>query len=239
MQKNNFLLYFFFKKINFNCRNQSPLSFQSSFTFERKLFSSQNNKFSVWSISKNSKKFSTESLYYEHYKQVLCPDMLLKQKINSITELPKIDKIILTTTSKKLVNDKKNILPGLAALELISGQKLKWTLANKSIAAFKLRKNQLIGCKVTLRKKQMYSFLEKLVIILLPRVRDYNGFHINKIQNTQNYSIGLSNLLISPELENHFEYFEFFNGITISFVTINKNKYSGILLLSGFQFPIK
>jgi large subunit ribosomal protein L5 len=233
MQKNNFLFYFFFKKINFNCRNQSSflmdeysrINYQSSFVFGRKEFSSQNNK------------FSTESIYYEHYKRILCPDMLLKQKMNSITELPKIDKIILTTTSKKLVNDKKTILPGLAALELISGQKLKWTLANKSIAAFKLRKNQLIGCKVTLRKKQMYSFLEKLVIILLPRVRDYNGFH--KIQNIQNYSLGLSNLLISPELENHFEYFEFFNGITISFVTINKNKYSGTLLLSGFQFPIK
>jgi large subunit ribosomal protein L5 len=183
-------------------------------------------------------KFYTRSIYYEHYKQILCPDMILKQKIKNITELPQLNKIVVTTTSKKLISDKKNIILGLAALELICGQKLKWTLAKKAIASFKLKKNQLIGCKATLRKNQMYFFLEKLIIILLPRVRDYHGFFIHKIKNNQNYSIGLHNLLISPELENHFEYFEFFNGINMNFVTSKKNKYSEILLLSGFQFPI-
>ena len=95
-------------------------------------------------------------------------------------QLTSLNDITLTTTSKTIVNDKKAILPRLAALEILSGQKATWTKARKSIATFKLRKNMVVGCKVTLRKKVMFSFFEKLIIILLPRMRDYRGLMVKK-----------------------------------------------------------
>lgn len=206
-----------------------------------------------------------QNRYSKHYQQVFCLDILLKQNLKNITELPFMKKILVTTTSKKQIVDKKNILPELSALEFVCGQNLKYTLAHKSIAGFKLRKNQLIGCKLTLRGEAMYRFLEKLITILLPRVRNYNGFQKSFFEKTAtkathfkyslknnknhkadislkksgNYGVGIQNLLITPELENHFEYFEFNSGTTITFLNQTQNRKTDALLLSSFLFPIK
>ena len=162
---------------------------------------------------------SITNRFYTHYKETLCYDLLLKQNIGNQLEIFKLNKIILNTTSKVVVSDKKNILPGLVALELLSGQNQKITSAHKSISGFKLRENQVIGCKVTLRGETMFNFFEKLVTIILPRIRHFNAIDLNLFDGKGNLSLGLSPILIVPELESYFEYFECIRGINISLIT--------------------
>lgn len=198
---------------------------------------------------KNYNKFSYLNRYYMHYKKNVSADFIYKQNLKNLFEIPKIKKIILNVTYKTIINDKKHIIPGLLALELISGQKLKWTNAHKSIAGFKLRKNQIIGCKVSLQNTNMYSFLEKLITIILPRVRNFTGIGANKLNQGAHLSIGLPEILVFSELENYFEFFELLKGIDITIVTnVKKTKNSNIsffstspalVFLSAFQFPLK
>lgn len=198
---------------------------------------------------KNYKKFIYLNRYHMHYKNNVCPDLIYKQNLKNLFEIPKIKKIILNITYKTIINDKKHIIPGLFSLELISGQKLKWTVAHKSIASFKLRENQIIGCKVDLQNTQMYSFLEKLVTIILPRIRNFTGISMKSFDQHRNLSIGLSEILVFSELENYFEFFESLKGIEITIVTNGKkteslsnsslSTLSALVFLSAFQFPVK
>ena len=162
---------------------------------------------------------SINSRFYNHYKETIAYDLLLKQNIGNFLEIAQLEKIILNTTSKIIVSDKKNIIPGLIALQLVSGQHQKITSAEKSIAGFKLRENQVIGCKVTLRGEQMFNFLEKLITIILPRIRHFNPINFSHFDGKGNLSLGLSPILIIPELESYFEYFESIGGINISLIT--------------------
>ena len=162
---------------------------------------------------------SINNRLYNHYKETIAYDLLLKQNIGNFLEIAQLEKIILNTTSKIIVSDKKNIIPGLIALELLSGQHQKITSAEKSIAGFKLRENQVIGCKVTLRGEKMFNFLEKLITIILPRIRHFNPINFSHFDGKGNLSLGLSPILIIPELESYFEYFESIGGINISLIT--------------------
>ena len=192
-----------------------------------------------------------------YYQKILTYDLILKQNFSNIMQLPRIDKIILNTTSKNYVNEKKNLVFTLAALELISGQKPQLTYARKSVANFKIRQHQILGCKILLRENLMYAFLDKFSRIILPRIRDYTqknqkNFLIrqnqaNKSKKLQAYSLGLKNLMIFSELENHFELVENFRGMNITFIFSNcssksnfiqtENSANLLLLLSGFQIP--
>lgn len=192
-----------------------------------------------------------------YYQKILTYDLILKQNFSNIMQLPRVDQIILNTTSKNYVNEKKNLVFTLAALELISGQKPQLTYARKSVANFKIRQHQILGCKVLLRENLMYAFLEKFSRILLPHLRDYTqknqkNFLIrqnqaNKSKKLQAYTLGLKNLMIFPELENHFELVEHFRGMNITFILSNcsskrnfiqtENSANLLLLLSGFQIP--
>lgn len=199
-----------------------------------------------------------------YYEKILTYDLILKQNYTTIMQLPRLDKIVLNTTSKNYVSEKKNILFTLAALELISGQKPQLTHARKSVANFKIRQSQILGCKVVLRENLMYVFLEKVSRIILPRVRDSDykkdvtlfiqkKFCNAKKQRTKqsqvlSYTIGLKNLMSFPELENHFELVENFRGMNCTFVLSNcyfqksleqgNNQSALRLFLSGFQIPI-
>lgn len=151
---------------------------------------------------------------------------------------PQIVKLVLNTTSKSVIRDKKRLIPPLSALELISGQKPKRTYSKKSIANFQLRQKQCIGCKITLRGKKMYNFLEKCRTTVLPSIRDFPGFQYrgrSRIRDYQglpraarrNLNFGIDNLLIFPELVNHFEFFDHIHikGMNISIVTSSNMKY--------------
>jgi large subunit ribosomal protein L5 len=180
---------------------------------------------------------SNNSRFQTYYNRVVAQDMLLKQNYNTIFELPNLKKITLHTSSKQYLTDKKQIIPALLGLKLITGQKATLTYAKKAIATFKLRKNQILGCKVSLRKQSLYFFLDRLVTIVLPRLRDFSGLNTKSITKTGNFSIGLDNLLIFPELENHYEFFESLRGININFSVSAKSPKDVSLLYSAFQLP--
>jgi large subunit ribosomal protein L5 len=200
----------------------------------------------------STKKFSLlkqNSLTKKYYENIIACDLILKQNYTTIMQLARLGKISLNTTSKNYVNDKKYILFTLAALELISGQKTQLTYARKSVANFKIRQHQILGCKVVLRENLMYAFLDKLSRIIFPRIRDYTKKkHISQSNNLRTYTFGLKNLMIFPELENHYQLVENFRGMNLTFVLsdLKQKKYLNsldkskdvILLLSGLQLPL-
>ncbi len=174
-----------------------------------------------------------------YYREIISQDLIYKQNIHNIMQLPSIEKLVINSTSKSFIEDRKNITPTLLGLEMICGQKLKISVAEKSIAGFKIRQGQTIGCKVTLRKDSIYSFLDKLTLVILPRLSNFTALTLESFDRQANYTIGLNDLLLFPELETQFELFENLKGIDISFVMRKKNKYENLLLLTALQIPVQ
>jgi large subunit ribosomal protein L5 len=174
-----------------------------------------------------------------YYREIISQDLIYKQNIHNIMQLPSIEKMVINSTSKSFIEDRKNITPTLLGLEMICGQKLKISVAEKSIAGFKIRQGQTIGCKVTLRKDSIYSFLDKLTLVILPRLSNFTALTLESFDRQANYTIGLNDLLLFPELETQFELFENLKGIDISFVMRKKNKYENLLLLTALQIPVQ
>jgi len=187
-------------------------------------------------ITKNRKNDSTSRIE-KYYKQVISFDLLLQCGLKKSRELFSSTKIVLNSSSKKINLDKKELLIGLSALFMISGQKSQVTWARKSIAAFKLREGGVLGCKVTLRGKRFYSFLDKLINIILPGARrsvvnqtiDFNG----------NYAIGISDPFVFIELEHHYDLFQSLQGIDVALIIPGGNKQASPLLWSGLQLVIE
>lgn len=173
----------------------------------------------------------------QYYKNRISQDLLLKENYTSIMELPRFQKIVCNTSSKNYVLDRKNILPALVALEFLSGQKPKFSQAKKSIAGFKLRQDQVLGCSVTLRKEKMYNFLQKYLFVIAPSMRDLT----EKSLNGSNYDGAVLQFNLFPELQKNYEIFNSLKGIEIHMTTFSpKNKEGGnILLYSAFQVPVK
>ena len=174
-----------------------------------------------------------------YYREIISQDLIYKQNYHNIMQLPKIEKLVINSTSKSFIEDRKNIASTLLGLEMISGQKLKISVAEKSIAGFKIRQGQTIGCKVTLRKHSISVFLDKLTLVILPRFNNFSGLTLESFDKQGNYTIGLNDLLLFPELENFFELFENLKGIDLSFVMRKKNKYENLLLLTALQIPVQ
>ncbi len=149
----------------------------------------------------------------------------------NVMKVPQFSKIVVNTS----LRDTDGTV-SLIALEMISGQKLKKTRSKKFIAGFKLRKNQLIACKVTLRGIRMFSFLEKLILVVFPKIRDFQGL-ASSFDGKGNISFGLENFLLFPELENHYELFSSLKGCQIILGTTAKNSHEARLLLSANQVP--
>lgn len=173
-----------------------------------------------------------------YYQQIVCRDMILKYDYNNIMELPSFNQIVINTTSKLYVADKKYIISALTALEMITGQKIAINQAKKSIATFKLRKGQPVGCKVTLRNSSLYNFLYKLIISVLPQTRDFKGLSTQSINTSGNCSITIKNMMLFPELENHYEFFETIRAFNITFDLVAQNKDQAYSVYSALQIPI-
>ncbi len=152
-------------------------------------------------------------------------------------QVPRIDKIVLNMGVGEGVNDRKKVELAAADLSAIAGQKAVITHARKSIATFKLRENQPIGCKVTLRKKRMYEFLDRLVNIALPRVRDFRGLNPKSFDGRGNYTIGVKEHLIFPEID--YDKVESALGMDIVVCTTAKNDEEAKALLVAFNFPFR
>ncbi len=174
-----------------------------------------------------------------YYREIIAQDFIYKQNYHNVMELPKIEKLVINSTSKSFVEDRKNIIPTLFGLQIISGQKCKVSTAEKSIAGFKIRQGQTIGCKVTLRKQSISQFLDKYIYVILPRFSNFTGYTLESFDKQGNYTIGLNDLLLFPELETQFELFENLGGIDLSFIMCKKNKYENLLLLTALQVPFQ
>ena len=163
----------------------------------------------------------------------------LKQKFNlkNIFEVPKLGKIVVNMGVGEAVSDSKVINKAIEDLSLITGQKPVITKAKKSIAGFKLRKGVNIGCKVTLRKKRMFEFLDRLIFIALPRVRDFKGLSKKSFDGNGNYSIGIKEQIIFPEID--YDKVDKIRGMDITITTTTTNQDHAYELLKSFNLPFK
>ena len=160
-----------------------------------------------------------------------------KFKLENIFEVPKIEKIVVNMGVGEAALDSKKINSAIDDLMQITGQKPQMTQAKKSIAGFKLRKGLNIGCKVTLRKDRMYEFLDRLIYIALPRVRDFKGLSKKSFDKSGNYSIGIKEQIIFPEI-NH-DKIDKVRGMDVSIVTSTNDKNHALELLKGFNLPFR
>ena len=163
----------------------------------------------------------------------------LKEKFNlkNIFEVPKLVKIVVNIGVGEAVSDSKIINKAIEDLSLITGQKPVVTKAKKSIAGFKLRKGLNIGCKVTLRKKRMFEFLDRLIFIALPRVRDFKGLSKKSFDGNGNYSIGIKEQIIFPEID--YDKVDKIRGMDITITTTTSNQDHAYELLKSFNLPFK
>jgi large subunit ribosomal protein L5 len=170
-------------------------------------------------------------------KHVLNKDHLYKLQRTNAYENPTLVKMIFNVSQNVAINDSKQILSCLTAVELITTQKPIIYRSKKSIAAFKLRKNAIIGCKLTLRKSNMYEFLDSLVFLVLPKLPNFKGFLQTKSKN--NVNIGLTNLVDFPQLNHNSDRFQQKMGATITFIGNKSRKQSKVLnlVLNSFQLP--
>ncbi|EDS74526.1 ribosomal protein L5 [Thomasclavelia spiroformis DSM 1552] len=173
----------------------------------------------------------------ERYQNEVVKSLMEKFNYSSKMQAPKIEKIVLNIGVGDAVSNSKLLDEAVNELTLISGQKPVITRAKKSIAGFKLREGAPIGCKVTLRGERMYEFLDKLVNISLPRVRDFRGVSNNSFDGRGNYTLGIKEQLIFPEI--NFDKVNKLRGMDIVFVTTAKTDEEGHELLAQLGMPFK
>lgn len=173
----------------------------------------------------------------EIYEKEIVPALLDTFKYGNIMQVPKLDKIVLNIGMGEAIQNIKVLDSAVEELMAVAGQKPVITRAKKSIAAFKLRTGMPIGCMVTLRKKRMYDFLNKLVNIALPRVRDFRGVSGNAMDGRGNYSLGIKEQIIFPEID--YDKIDKIKGMNITIVTTAKTDEEGKELLKKLGMPFK
>lgn len=173
----------------------------------------------------------------EKYLNEIVPSLREKYNYTSSMEVPKLDKIVVNMGVGDAAHNSKMLEAAMADLEIITGQKPVATTAKKAIAGFKLREGQAIGCKVTLRGENMYNFLDKLISITLPRVRDFRGISNKSFDGRGNYTLGLTEQLIFSEIE--YDNVVKVRGMDIVFVTTAHTNEEAHDLLKGFGMPFK
>ena len=173
----------------------------------------------------------------EKYNNEIVASLKEKYGYKSLMEVPKLEKIVVNMGVGDSTSNSKLLEAAMKDLELITGQKPVATKAKKAIAGFKLREGQAIGCKVTLRGENMYNFLDKLISITLPRVRDFRGVSNKAFDGRGNYTLGLTEQLIFPEIE--FDNVVKVRGMDIVIVTTAKTNEEAYDLLKGFGMPFK
>ena len=171
------------------------------------------------------------------YIENIVPELKEKYGYKNVNEVPKLDKIVVNIGCGDATGNAKLLEAAMKDLEIITGQKPVATKAKKSIAGFKLREGQAIGCKVTLRGENMYNFLDKLISITLPRVRDFRGISNKAFDGRGNYTLGLTEQLIFSEIE--YDNVVKVRGMDIVFVTTAKTNEEAYDLLKGFGMPFK
>jgi large subunit ribosomal protein L5 len=173
----------------------------------------------------------------DYYKQEIIPVLLKQFAYTSVMQVPYIEKITVNMGVGEAAADKKVMANAVADLEKITGQKVVTTLARKSIAGFKIREGWPIGCKVTLRRAKMYEFLDRLITIALPRVRDFRGISARSFDGQGNYSLGIKEQIVFAEIE--YDKIDAIRGMDITITTSANTNKEAFALLKAFNFPFK
>ena len=171
----------------------------------------------------------------EHYHKNIHPSMVEKFNYKNKFEVPKLTKVVINIGVGEAVKDSKKIDSAIKEITAISGQKPVVTRAKKAIATFKLREGMPIGVKVTLRKSHMYEFIDRLINVALPRVRDFRGLNGKSFDGNGNYSLGLKEQIVFPEID--YDNIDTIRGMDICVVTSAKSDEEGKELLKNFDFP--
>jgi len=171
------------------------------------------------------------------YDEVIVPAMMEKFKYDNVMQVPRITKVTLNMGVGEAVLDKKIMTKAVEELTLISGQKVIETKAKKSIAGFKIREGWPIGCKVTMRRDRMFDFLQRLLNVALPRVRDFRGLNPRSFDGRGNYSFGIKEQLVFAEID--FDKVEAMRGMDITITTTAKTDEEARALLAAFNFPFR
>jgi len=174
---------------------------------------------------------------HEFYKQSVMPELSKKFEYKSVMQIPRITKITLNMGVGEAVGDKKVLDHATGDMIKIGGQKPVVTKAKKSIAGFKIRKGYPIGCMVTLRGARMYEFLDRLIAIAMPRIRDFRGVSARGFDGRGNYSLGVKEQIIFPEIE--YDKVDAVRGMNISITTTAKTDEEAKALLAAFKFPFR
>lgn len=173
----------------------------------------------------------------DFYKEKVVPQLMQEFGYKSIMEVPRITKITLNMGVGEAVGDKKVLEHAVGDMEKIAGQKVVITKARKSIATYKIREGYPIGCMVTLRKGRMYEFLDRLVTIAIPRIRDFRGISGRSFDGRGNFNMGVKEQIIFPEIE--YDKIDALRGMNITITTTAKTDKEGRALLAAFSFPFK
>lgn len=174
---------------------------------------------------------------HDYYKNEVVSKLQSQFGFKSVMQVPRIEKITLNMGVGEAISDKKILENAIADLTAISGQKPLVTKARKSVAGFKIRQGYPIGCKVTLRGERMYDFLFKLIHICIPRIRDFRGFPVKSFDKQGNYSMGIKEQIIFPEID--YDKIDRIRGLDITITTTAKNDAEGQALLEAFEFPFR
>ncbi len=174
---------------------------------------------------------------YSYYKDKVAKDLMKQFGYKSIMEVPRIEKITLNMGVGEAVADKKVMEFAVGDMQKIAGQKPVVTMSKKSIAGFKIREGYPVGCKVTLRKERMYEFLDRLISVAIPRIRDFRGISGKSFDGRGNYNMGVKEQIIFPEIE--YEKIDALRGMNITITTSAKTDEEARALLLAFKLPLK
>lgn len=173
----------------------------------------------------------------DRYKNQILPELMKKLNRTNVHSMPKLQKIVVNMGVGKALQDKNRMEAAATDLTMITGQKAQITKSKKAVSGFRLRENSDIGCRVTLRGRRMYEFLDRLIALALPRVRDFRGINPKSFDGNGNYTMGLSEQLIFPEIDP--DRVNFTQGMDITFVTSTRNDDEARELLKAFGMPFR
>ena len=174
---------------------------------------------------------------YDFYKGTVAPQLMKKFGYKSVMQVPRIEKVTLNMGVGEAVADKKVMEHAVSDMQKIAGQRPVVTKSKKSIAGFKIRENYPVGCKVTLRKARMYEFLDRLVTVAIPRIRDFRGISGKAFDGRGNYNMGIKEQIIFPEID--YDKIDALRGMNITITTSAKSDEEARALLLAFKFPLK
>jgi large subunit ribosomal protein L5 len=173
----------------------------------------------------------------EYYRETMVPELFTRFQYKSVMQVPRLEKITLNMGVGEAVADKKILQNAMDDLQKISGQRPIITYARKSIAGFKIREGMPVGCKVTLRRERMYEFLDRLISVTIPRIRDFRGLSAKSFDGRGNYSMGVREQIIFPEID--YDKIDTLRGLDITITSTAKTDAEARALLELFRFPFR